>query len=38
MREMLGDLRREHGSARDFLRAHGVEDSTLDRLRDLLLE
>lgn len=38
MREMLGDLRDEHGSARDFLRAGGVEDATLDRLRDLLLE
>ncbi len=38
MRSFLEGLRREHGSVREFLRAIGVDDATLERLEDGLLE
>jgi protein-tyrosine phosphatase len=38
MEEMLTALRRDHGDAASFLGKHGVDDETLQRLADLLLE
>jgi protein-tyrosine phosphatase len=38
MEKMLLALRRDHGSAASFFAAHGVDEQTLERLTDLLLE
>ncbi len=38
MQEMLGVMTERYGSARGFLRAHGVTDDVFDRLEALLLE
>jgi protein-tyrosine phosphatase len=38
MQLMLDALRAKHGNAANFLGSHGVEDETLERLADLLLE
>ncbi len=38
MELMLDSLRQNHGSAANFLAKHGVDDDTLQRLTDLLLE
>jgi protein-tyrosine phosphatase len=38
MVEMLEALAEQHGNARRYLREHGVDDATLDRVVELLLE
>lgn len=38
MEVMLNSLRKDHGNAANFLGRHGVDDDTLQRLTDLLLE
>lgn len=38
MRDLLADVRAEHGSAAGYLRAHGMDDGELARLRRLLVE
>jgi len=38
MRELLRDVRERHGSAAEYLRAHGVVETELNDLRELLIE
>jgi protein-tyrosine phosphatase len=38
MRGILGEVRAEHGSAEGYLRAHGMDDAELSRLRETLVE
>lgn len=38
MRVMLDSLRRKYGSIKDYVRAQGVSDAVVDRLKEFLLE